>query len=340
MQLDKKTQSNKTAPKNQKPPLPKGLLYGLLLALGVGVAGWGLTQLKSDPVRASDATKNLTRTASQLLPGNLRREGAAADSVAQVVTTPPRYRTYELMQGTVHVVQLAAGTPVSVAVADDLTTVEAFAQRENAFAVLNAGFFDPNNGKTTSHLTVNGQPAGDPADNEGLTGNEDLQDYLTQIFNRSEFRAYQCNASEVLRYDITLHNAALPNNCQIVSAVGAGPRLMPRNTSTIEAFTDYEDGELIRDAIGSVLPNARSAIALKEDESILLMMVAQRYDAPGMTLVELAEFAESLGATELLNLDGGSSSSLYYDGQTHSGKLDDYGHPILRPVKSVIVVGQ
>ncbi len=256
----------------------------------------------------------------------------------------PRYQAYERPQATVHVVALPAGTRLSIAVTDALTPVETFAQQENALAVINGGFFDPQNGKTTSHLIIQGQTVGNPADNERLIENPALSPYLSQILNRSEFRAYQCRTSvqtSEMRYEIAAHDVlstSLANRCTLVSLLGAGPQLLPKNTSFEEGFTDYENGELNRDAIGSMQPNARSAIALKSDGSVLLLMAAQRPDAPGMTLAAITEFARSLGAVQLLNLDGGSSSSLYYDGQTYLGRLDAEGNRIQRPVKSVIMV--
>ena len=70
-------------------------------------------------------------------------------------------------------------------------------------------------------------------------------------------------------------------------------------------------------------------------------MAAQRPDAPsqsGVSLSELAEFMGTLGVDEALNLDGGSSSSLYYQGRTYYGRVDTEGSPIERPVKSVLLV--
>lgn len=273
----------------------------------------------------------------------------AADSqpIAAPPIAAPQYQTYERPQATVHVVTLPAGTRLSIAVADALIPVETFAQQENALAVINGGFFDPQNGKTTSHLVIQGQTVGDPADNERLMENPNLSPYLSQILNRSEFRSYQCRTSTQtaeMRYEIAAHDvpdtssADLADRCTLVSLLGAGPQLLPEDTSFEEGFTDYENGKLSRDAIGSMQPNARSAVALKSDGSILLLMAAQRPDAPGMTLAAIAEFARSLGAVQLLNLDGGSSASLYYDGQTYLGRLDADGNPIQRPVKSVIVV--
>ena len=253
------------------------------------------------------------------------------------------YQAYELEKATVHVVTLPAGSRLNVAVADDLMTLKDFAQQENALVVLNGGFFDPQNGKTTSHLISQGQAVGDPADNERLVGNPKLAQYMTQILNRSEFRVYACQTDRALievNYDIVLHDAPVLDGCITQSAMGGGPQLLPEDTSFEEGFIDYQAGELVRDAIGSMGSNARSAIALTTDNNILLMMVAQRLDAPGLSLSEVADFAASLGAVKLLNLDGGSSSSIFYDGQTYFGKLDADGNPIERPIKSVIVVGR
>lgn len=328
------------------------LLWGLLTTLGISVVWLGLSKLDKPFLANASIPSALPLTQPVLSPSKpaLQSQQAAPD---QSTAPPPtldipseptqaldiQYQAYELMSATVHVISLPPNTPLRVAVAPDgLSTVADFADQKKARIVLNGGFFDPQNGKTTSHLVVNGQAAGNPADNERLTGNLDLQPYLPQILNRSEFRRYRCGPDNQPRSDIVFHNTPLPNNCILESALGAGPRLLPQSTATTEAFTDYKNGELIRDALGSVQPNARSAIALKADESILLIMAAQRPDAPGMTLMELADFANSLGAAKLLNLDGGSSASLYYEGQIYLGQLDSQGYPVERPVKSVLIV--
>ncbi|MEM9149439.1 MAG: phosphodiester glycosidase family protein [Cyanobacteria bacterium P01_F01_bin.3] len=254
--------------------------------------------------------------------------------------------TYDLPQATVRVASFPKNVAtLSVAVANDLETISAFATRgtsDTPLSIINGGFFDPQNGKTTSHLTVNGEVVGDPTNNERLVENPDLQQYLPQILNRSEFRIYRCDtelsAHAATRYDITFHNAAIPAGCEIESAVGAGPQLLPDNTSEQEAFTDYDNnGELIRDAIGSMNPNARSAIGLDADGSVYFILIEKTAELPGLTLAEMSEFADSIGIEKLLNLDGGSSSSLRFDGQTYHGRIDANGNPIERPIKSVIV---
>ena len=110
------------------------------------------------------------------------------------------------------------------------------------------------------------------------------------------------------------------------------------DTSEAEAFIDYENGELIRDAIGSMHPNARSAVGLDENGLVYLLMVEKNTDSAGLTLAALADFGASLGLTQLLNLDGGSSSALQFLEDTYFGRSDADNVPIQRPIKSVILV--
>lgn len=171
----------------------------------------------------------------------------------------PEYRTTILPRSIVHTVLIPAQSAyvVTSAVSDGLETVEAFAHKSAAIAALNAGFFDPVNQQTTSHVVVNGKLAADPRQNDRLINNPDLTKYLDQILNRSEFRTYRCGT--VTRYDITPHTAPTPKSCQLIAAIGAGPQLLPDSTAAAEGFVDIASG---RDALGSTQPNARAAIGL------------------------------------------------------------------------------
>ena len=306
-------------------------LYGLLLCLGIGAAGVATMKLVPPPLALAG-------------PGQISQ--AASSSAIKAGSSS--HTIYALPQANVLVVSLASDALIAVALSDELEPVETFAAGESSQYVINGGFFDPQNGKTTSYLTVNGKTVGDPANNKRLVQNPDLQQYLPQILNRSEFRVYHCESSGVSsdsqQYDITFHDAALPASCEVESAVGAGPQLLPEDTSAIEGFTDYKGKELIRDAIGSMQPNARSAVGIHANGGVYLFMVEKNANSSGMTLAELAEFARSIGIVKLLNLDGGSSSSLYIHDdirgdQTYSGLSDADGNPIHRPVKSVITAG-
>ncbi len=251
------------------------------------------------------------------------------------------YDTYSYANSTIHVLRIPAQGPYQVIpeLSPHLETVEEFAQRTGAIAVLNAGFFDPQNTKTTSYVLIQGELAADPRLNEGLMGNPNLTPYLSQILNRSEFRRYDCQGQ--IRYDIVFHSAPTPLDCERLDAIGAGPQLLPAMTAVEEGFIDYAEGRVIRDALGSQRPNARTAIGLTPTGDIVWVMAAQKPDAPtqsGVSFEELANFLNELGVEKAMNLDGGSSSSLYYNGAAYYGRVDREGNLIHRPIKSVLLI--
>lgn len=261
-------------------------------------------------------------------------------SIPTVASSPPktiRYFERTLPQSIAHVLLIPANSKflVTPALSQKVATVEEFAQKHRAVAILNAGFFDPANQKTTSYVVIHGKLVADPKENERLVNNPNLKPYLSQIFNRAEFRRYLCGQTN--RYAITLHSQSPPAGCQLVDAIGAGPSLLPELTLAKEGFVDNTSK---RDALGSNQPNARTAVGITRDGSVVLVMVAQKPSAPanGISLPALADFMKTLGADQAMNLDGGSSSSLYYNGKTFYGKVDLEGNPIKRPVKSVLLV--
>jgi Phosphodiester glycosidase len=211
-------------------------------------------------------------------------------------------------------------------------------QRTEAIAVLNAGFFDPINQKTTSRVVIHRREVVSPQNNERLMDNPKLSSYLKAILNRSEFRQYLCRTES--RYGIATRSTPNPAGCEIENVIAGGPQLLPSSTDQQEGFTDYQNGVLIRDAVGSVQRNARTAVGITAQGGIVWVMIAQKHNLPdsGMTLAELASYLKSLGAKQALNLDGGSSSSMYVRGQAYYGKLGEDGQFIPRPVKSTLVL--
>ena len=272
-----------------------------------------------------------------------------------------QYERYEQPDSIVHVVQIPDPSSVElhVSLVDGLATVEQHAQDMGAIAAINAGFFDPQNQQTTSYITIDGAIAADPRENSRLINNPDLAIYMDAILNRSEFRQLTCAAGTT--YSIVHHGdgrseSAMSDlqdvdpsqegtsdpSCTLDDAVGGGPRLLPTLQSVEEGFLAYDsDDRVIRDAIGSLSPTARSAVGITDTGAVVFVMVAQRPDVgdrTGMSLAELADFLETLGVRDALNLDGGSSSSLYVDGTLHYGRFDAEGNPLQRPVKSVLLV--
>ncbi len=206
--------------------------------------------------------------------------------------------------------------------------------------VINGGYFDPQNGETTSFIVENGQLVADPNHNRRLMDNPALEPYLPKIMNRTEFRVYQCK--DGLRYDIVTHQETPPDGCELESALGGGPALLPAYTAQEEGFVDFnEQGKLTRDPIGSIRSNARSAVGMTEEGKLLIVMVAQNPEekgAKGVSLPELAELMKTLGVTKAMGFDGGSSSGIWVLGEPYYGKFEQDGQPVRRKVKSVLRV--
>jgi Phosphodiester glycosidase len=268
----------------------------------------------------------------------------APSAIPAVPSTPKPSVKYEVRnqpQTMIHMVTLPPEAPFTLTAASPSGLATVDAQVGSALAALNAGFFDPTNQQTTAHIVIQGKVAADPQQNAHLTQNPALQPYLKQIFNRSEWRRYDCQTRT--RYAIVPHSAAPPSGCRLIDAVGGGPQLLPQLNAEAEAFWDPSRQ---RDPIGIYQPNARSAIGLKPDGTVLLVMVAQTTPQGGLSLPALAELMTQLGATQALNLDGGTSSALAYNGQVYLGKMNGEGVPMVsdrpqaigRPVKSVLLV--
>jgi Phosphodiester glycosidase len=258
-------------------------------------------------------------------------------ATASVPKPSLQYKVYNLPKSTVHTLLIPAKSPfqVSVALSTTVDRIETFAQKHQAIAVLNGGFFDPINTKTTSYIVQNGRVTADPNENERLLQNPKLASYLGKILNRSEWRQYLCG--DMIRYAIALHNDPTPNGCKVQNSLGGGPRLLPNLEAEAEGFIELANGKIVRDALGMRQANARTAVGITDEGDLIWVMAAQTVSTGklGLSLPDLAVFLQSLGAKEAINLDGGSSSAFYYQGKTFYGKVDGV-KLIQRPVKSVL----
>lgn len=282
----------------------------------------------------------ITNLSQGSLSQNLQPQKSRLSLSPDPMPTPElRYQVQNLPQAVVHSLEIPQNYQVKTAVANELQTLPRFAANQRITALLNGGFFDPQNQLSTSFVTSQGQLAADPRQNPRLINNPQLATYLDKILDRSELRLYTCGQDK--RYAITNHNQPIPADCQLMESIGGGPQLLPELTATAEGFLATENGVVVRDAIGLNQPNARTAVGIKANGNLVWVMVAQKPENPrnsGMSLPDLAKFMAQLGAIQALNLDGGSSSSFYYQGQTFYGKVNAEGDRIQRAVKSVLVL--
>lgn len=108
-----------------------------------------------------------------------------------------------------------------------------------------------------------------------------------------------------------------------------------------------EDGEISVDAddeVGRAMAsNPRTAIGIKADGTYLFVVSDGRTEeSEGLSLLELAEFMQSLGAETAYNLDGGGSSTMVYNGSvvnTPTGGGIGNGSGNERKVSDIVYIG-
>ena len=131
--------------------------------------------------------------------------------------------------------------------------------------------------------------------------------------------------------------------------IAAGPILLKRGTALSPDYfecrppvEEFDEGRLaptrLRLSVADPRSRApRSAVGIKDRETVLLVTVDddRRSDAPsqerysvGATLSELADIMRQLGCSEALNLDGGGSSTLWFEGQVVNRPSDGFARSI------------
>ncbi len=95
-----------------------------------------------------------------------------------------------------------------------------------------------------------------------------------------------------------------------------------------DVVTDHSDQKVRQGFITDRHP--RTAVGIREDGTWVILVVDGRQPelSKGMTLAELAELMKSLGCRNALNLDGGGSSTFYYQGHVLNSPSDGRERPV------------
>ena len=244
----------------------------------------------------------------------------------------PFVRFYKPDKG-IHVVKInnAPDYVIEPIVAEELVSVkDLYSKDKKVKAIVNAGFFDTNNGKTVSYIIKNKEIIANPMENESLMQNSKLTPYIDNILNRGEFRVLICE-NKVKKYDIAYHNDVVEDGCELKHSVQAGPILDERMDLEKEAFIAKDDaGNIVRDSIGTTKKLARTAIGI-DGLDVYLFVVT---DENPMTIKELSDFMKKKGMKQALAFDGGSSTSFENGAVSVVSNSDGLG----RKVKSFLVI--
>ena len=190
----------------------------------------------------------------------------------------------------------------------DLMTNREIHKKSKAVLTVNGGFFDPVNKKSVSYVYTDRGLVEDPIFNENLYKSGIVRKNMDKILNRTEFRILEC--FDGYKTEISAHKNPVDFECQLVSAVQAGPLIDPQLQLDEEFFVvKDEEGNIIRES-ASVLHRApRTIIGLEGDKYIHFLIFTDNHP---VTLEEASKYCAKLGIDRAMALDGGGSTSFNY----------------------------
>ena len=146
--------------------------------------------------------------------------------------------------------------------------------------------------------------------------------------NQEDLVIYKDGSFEVITEKETDVEALVAGGAQQI--LSFGPALV------VDGVISVTEDEEVGKARAS---NPRTAIGIVDELHYLFVVSDGRTDeSEGLSLYELAEFIETLGASIAYNLDGGGSSTMYFNGEiinnpTTSGKIKE------RSVSDIVYIG-
>ncbi|MTI83640.1 MAG: copper amine oxidase [Firmicutes bacterium] len=128
--------------------------------------------------------------------------------------------------------------------------------------------------------------------------------FVINLSGSEEYLADRFSLGDTVQYRANLNAGDGSDWSDVITAVGAGPGLVTNGVISANPAVEGFTSEKILTMAG-----ARSAIGAKKDGTIMLVTV------PGATIEKAASVMKGLGAYNAMNLDGGASSGLWYNGK-------------------------
>ena len=127
----------------------------------------------------------------------------------------------------------------------------------------------------------------------------------TAVSGKEDLVIFADGSFGIIREDETSAQALLEAGAKQI--LSFGPALVKNGEVSVS------EGQEVSKAKSS---NPRTAIGIvEENHYVFVVSDGRTSDSQGLSLYELAEFMQSLGVTTAYNLDGGGSSTLYFNGQ-------------------------
>jgi exopolysaccharide biosynthesis protein len=188
-----------------------------------------------------------------------------------------------------------------------------FADSCGAVAAINGTFFNMAEGYNTHFISIKDSIVSSTADGE-------FNSRATGVF---------CATGEEVEITYWTRDKEKDGAAEDDYAMVSGPLLMADNIDITLADIPFNTAR-----------HPRSFVAVTAKGDILLVAVDGRQPgyADGMNLFELRELAHILGCVDVLNLDGGGSTTLFVSGQGQTGVVNKPSGGVERAVASMLYV--
>lgn len=209
--------------------------------------------------------------------------------------------------------RVKVGYSKKLGVAGELTSN--IAKDKNAVAAINGGGFTDSSSENSKWTGTGGKPVG-LLMNNGKIIYDDINNYKS----KHEIMGITKEGQLLVGY----HSINELKKLKISEAISFGPALVINGVGTIKSG----------DGNWGIAP--RTAIGQRKDGAILLLVIDGRQSKSiGASLKDVQNIMIKYGAVNATNLDGGSSSTMYYEGEVINNPCDPLGE---RSVPSVIYV--
>ena len=178
-------------------------------------------------------------------------------------------------------------------------------------------------------LAVNGDYYGANSSGYVIRNGVVYRDTVRENSNNDDLAIYKDGSFKII-YEDQITAEQLVND-GVVNLLAFGPALVENGEITVD--TNTEVGQ-------AMASNPRTAIGIiDENHYIIVVSDGRTSESEGLSLYQLAEVMKSYGAKTAYNLDGGGSSTLYFNGQVVNKPTTGGNKISERAVSDIVYIG-
>ena len=271
----------------------------------------------------------LAKTISTVATTSTSSNAAAASQAAKTATvTDSSYKddniTVNLSETTVNNTQVYVAD-ITLSSSDYLKT--AFAQ--NAYGTNVTAKTSVTAADNNAILAVNGDYYGANSTGYVIRNGVVYRDTVREDSSNGDLAIYKDGSFKVI-YEDQISAEQLVND-GVVNLLAFGPALVENGEIAVD--TNTEVGQ-------AMASNPRTAIGIiDENHYIIVVSDGRTSESEGLSLYQLAEVMKSYGAKTAYNLDGGGSSTLYFNGQVINKPTTGGNKISERAVSDIVYIG-